>query len=141
MYDIILIPTDGSEEAEIAVDYATSLAEKYDAEIHVLYVADVRVSSTGDMWSNMLGALEEVGEDATERIAEQAEELGLEATTEVVRGIPHNEINQYVRENNIGLIAMGTHGRTGLDRMLLGSVTEKVIRTSEAPVLTVRRDD
>lgn len=141
MYNKILLPTDGSEDAEVAVEHALSIAEKYDAEFYVLYVADVRVDSTTNMWPNMLEELEEVGEEAARKIAEQAEEADLEAFAEVVRGIPHNEINKYSRENSIDLIVMGTRGRTGVDRILLGSVTEKIIRTSETPVLTVGRED
>ena len=141
MYNKILLPTDGSEGAEIAVEHALDLAEKYGAELHILYVADVRVDSTSDMWANILGELEEIGGKATEEIAERAGKSGVETVTEVVRGIPHKEINSYVEENSIDLIAMGTHGRTGIDRVLLGSVTEKIIRTSDVPVLTVGRED
>lgn len=141
MYNKILLPTDGSEDAEVAVEHAVSIAEKYDAELHVLYVADVRVDSTTNMWPNILEELEEVGEEATGEIVEQAEEAGVGAFAEVARGIPHNEINKYSRENNIDLIVMGTRGRTGVDRILLGSVTEKIIRTSETPVMTVGRED
>lgn len=141
MYEKILLPTDGSEGAEVAVDHAIDLAQKYDATLHILYVADVRVESTSDIWANMLGELEELGKEATERIAEKASEADVEAITEVRRGIPHEEINSYVDENSIDLITMGTHGRTGLDRVLLGSVAEKLVRTSEIPVLTVGRED
>jgi nucleotide-binding universal stress UspA family protein len=141
MYHKILLPTDGSEGAEAALEHALEIAEKYGAELHILYVADVRVDSTTDMWTNMLGQLEEMGKEATEEIAEKVEEAGVETVTEVSRGIPHEEINSYVDENDIDLIIMGTHGRTGIDRILLGSVAEKVIRTSEKPVLTVGRED
>lgn len=141
MYSKILLPTDGSEGAEVAVDHALGLAEKYGAEIHILYVADIRINSTADIWVNLLGELEEIGRKATEKISDKAEETGIESFTEVIRGIPHEEINLYSEENNIDLIVMGTHGRTGLDRILLGSVTEKIIRTSGIPVLTVGRED
>lgn len=141
MYNKILLPTDGSEGAEAALEHALDLADKYDAELHIVYVADIRVDSTTDMWANMLGQLEEIGEEATSDIADRVEETGVEVVTEVIRGIPHKEINSYVGENDIDLITMGTHGRTGIDRLLLGSVTEKIIRTSKKPVLTVGRED
>lgn len=141
MYNKILLPTDGSEGAEAALEHALDLAEKYEAELHIVYVADIRVDSTTDMWANMLGQLEEIGEEATSTIAKRVEKTGVEVVTEVIRGIPHEEINSYVDENDIDLITMGTHGRTGIDRLLLGSVTEKVIRTSKKPVLTVGRED
>ncbi len=141
MYDKILLPTDGSKGSEIALEHALDLAEKYGAEIHVLFVADVRVDSTTDMWANVLGQLEEIGEDAVNEVAEKVEEADIEVVKEVVRGVPHKEINNYAAENNLDLITMGTHGRTGVDRLLIGSVTEKIIRTSQIPVLTVGRKE
>lgn len=140
MYNRILLPTDGSEGAEAAVEHVKDLAKKYGAEVHILYVADIRVESTSDVWFNMIGEMEEMGENATEEIAEEMKESGIDVVTEVVRGIPHKEIKLYSEEKDTDLIVMGTHGRTGLDRILLGSVTEKVVRTSEVPVLTVGRD-
>jgi nucleotide-binding universal stress UspA family protein len=56
----------------------------------------------------------------------------------VAQGTPHQAILDYIGEHDIDLVVMGTHGRTGLDRYLLGSITEKVVRLSDAPVLTVR---
>ncbi|EHK02150.1 UspA domain protein [Candidatus Haloredivivus sp. G17] len=58
-----------------------------------------------------------------------------------MEGIPHREINTYTEENSVDLIIMGTHGRTGLDRVLVGSNTEKIVRTSEVPVMTVGRSE
>lgn len=141
MYDKILVPTDGSEGAEVALDHAIDIAEKYGAEIHALYVVDLRADSTSDLVSNLLGQFEEIGEKATASMKEDIESAGLEARSEVVRGIPHKEINSYVNENGIDLVVIGTHGRTGLDRVLLGSVTEKVVRTSKVPVMTVGREE
>lgn len=140
MYDKILVPTDGSKGAEVAVEHALNLAVKFGSELHVMYVADVRVDSAGDMWTNMLGQLEEIGEEATGEIAGRAEESNVETVTNVARGIPHTEINEYAQKNGIDIIVMGTHGRTGIDRILLGSVTEKIVRTSKIPVLTVGRE-
>lgn len=141
MYDKILVPTDGSKGAEVAVDHAAEIAEKFDAEVYVLYVVDVRARTTADLWANILGEFHEIGENATEEIAKNIEEKGLNSVTEVTEGIPHKEINNYAEENSIDLIVMGTHGRTGLDRVLVGSNTEKVIRTSKVPVMTVGRSE
>jgi nucleotide-binding universal stress UspA family protein len=140
MYNKILLPTDGSEGSEAALEHALDLAGKYDAELHILFVADIRVDSPNDIWANVLGQLEEIGEEATSEIAKKVEENDIEVVKEVMRGIPYKKINSYTEENDIDLIAMGTHGRTGVDRLLIGSVTEKVIRTSEKPVLTVGRN-
>jgi nucleotide-binding universal stress UspA family protein len=72
-------------------------------------------------------------------VIQQAEAAGVNTIEGVVaQGAPHQAILDYVDEHDIDLVVMGTHGRTGLDRYLLGSVTEKVVRLSDAPVLTVR---
>ncbi len=141
MYGKILIPTDGSKGAEVAVDHALEIAGKFDAEIHVLYVVDLRVNRVSEIFSDMIGEFEEVGENATAAIKERIEEADLDAVTEVTRGVPSRSIKEYAEENGIDLIVMGTHGNTGLDRLLLGSTTEKVLRTSEVPVMTVRRNE
>ncbi|EHK01907.1 universal stress protein uspa-like protein [Candidatus Haloredivivus sp. G17] len=71
------------------------------------------------------------------------DQKGLASVTDVMEGIPHREINTYTEENvkKVDLIIMGTHGRTGLDRVLVGSNTEKIVRTSEVPVMTVGRSE
>lgn len=89
---------------------------------------------------NLLDALEEQGRGATSDIAARAKDRGIEATAAVRRGNPHDDILSYAEENGIDVIVMGTHGRTGVKRALLGSVTEDVVRHSEIPVLTVHRD-
>jgi nucleotide-binding universal stress UspA family protein len=138
MYDDILVPTDGSESATEAARNAVELAEQFDATIHALYVIDI-----GAMWpdayeGNVLNDLETRGKMAVERVRERAEEAGVPVTHDVVTGgHPHRVILDYVDENDIDCIVMGTHGRRGLDRYLLGSVTERVVRLSDVPVLTV----
>lgn len=140
MYDKILVPTDGSEGSEVALEHAKSLAKNYDSEVHLIYVADVRTQNTGDIMANFIGELEKIGEKAVNSMLEELDEVD-SVVTEVIKGIPHREIIEYANEKNMDLIVMGTHGRTGLDRILLGSVTEKVVRTSEVPVMTVGRED
>jgi len=140
MYNKILVPTDGSEGSKIALEHAKGLAEKYSSEIHLLYVADVRTHNTGEIIPNLVAELEKIGEESIESMKESLE--GVEGIKDsVIKGIPHREINDYADEKDIDLIVMGTHGRTGLDRILLGSVTEKVVRTSNVPVMTVGRED
>jgi nucleotide-binding universal stress UspA family protein len=81
---------------------------------------------------------EAYGTDLVERVADRFGDV--QTRTEVRSGNPHETILDYTDEHDIDLVVMGTHGRTGLDRYLLGSVTEKVVRTSDVPVLTVRGD-
>lgn len=145
MFDRILVPTDGSDAVRPAVETAIELAEVHDATLHVLYIVDqpTSVSGTGEGvpgLDNLLAALEKEGKEATSDIASQAEERGVDATTAVRRGNPHDDILSYATDNDVDVIVMGTHGRTGVKRALLGSVTEDVVRHSEVPVLTVHRE-
>jgi nucleotide-binding universal stress UspA family protein len=145
MFDRILIPTDGSDSAKSAVKMALGLAETHGATLHVLFIVNqpASVSGVGEGFSgldNLLDALEEEGHNATGEIVEQARERDIETTAAVRRGNPHDDILAYADESDIDVIVMGTHGRTGVKRALLGSVTEDVVRHSEIPVLTVHRD-
>lgn len=145
MFDRILIPTDGSAQAKPAVEMALGLARTHGATLHVLFIVDqpTTVSGMGEGFSgldDLLDALEERGHRATKAIVEQARERDIETTAAVRRGNPHDDILSYAEDNDIDVIVMGTHGRTGVKRALLGSVTENVVRHSEIPVLTVHRD-
>lgn len=138
MYDRILLPTDGSQGNTRAVDQALELAETTGADLHVLFVVE-DLSYAPEMMDGQVHAkLRQIGENATEEIRERADELGVQVETALEDGIPHREILEYADGNGCDLIVMGTHGRSGLDRYLLGSVTERVVRTAEIPVLTVR---
>lgn len=145
MFDRILIPTDGSEAVGSAVEMALDLAEIHEATLHVLFIVDqpTSISGTGEGFSgldNLLDALEEEGHETTDALREEAEARGIETETAVRHGNPSDDIIGYANENDVGLIVMGTHGRTGIKRALLGSVTEDVVRHSDIPVLTVHRD-
>ncbi|SEH11416.1 Nucleotide-binding universal stress protein, UspA family [Natronorubrum sediminis] len=147
MYDTILVPTDGSDVAENAIDHAVDIAEKYDADVHALYVVD---TSTMDI---TLGAeqvdrihagrfdempeLEARARTALEYVAEQATEHGLGVTESIVGGQPHRQIAKYADDNGVNLIVMGSAGRGGVRRALLGSVAERTLRTTDIPVLVV----
>jgi nucleotide-binding universal stress UspA family protein len=140
MYDAILVPTDGSEGATVAAEHASALASTFDAEVHVLSVVDERaydpeIEGLGaDLWE----VFEERSRESVEAI-EQATDAE-NCVTAVEPGVPHRAILDYVDTEGIDLVSMGTHGRTGLDRLLMGSVTERVLRKSPVPVLTVRAD-
>jgi nucleotide-binding universal stress UspA family protein len=139
MYDDVLIPTDGTDAVQPAVDHALDLAETYGAALHALYVVDQGAYVGVDVRSDMIiETLETEGEEAVEAVEERAEAAGVPVTTAIVRGDPYREILDYADEQGVDLVVMGTHGRRGLDRYLLGSVTEKVVRSADLPVLTVR---
>lgn len=143
MYEAILFPTDGSDESLQALDHALDIANTYDATLHALYVVDTSYPYAGfgdgaiDL-APIFEALREEGEQTLQRIEERAgptETAFVGAIREAT--VVHRAIREYADENDIDLIVMGTHGRRGLDRWLLGSVTERVVRTAEIPVLTV----
>ncbi|MDY6765242.1 MAG: universal stress protein [Halobacteria archaeon] len=141
MYSNILIPTDGSEGTHKAVEHAIDIAQRYDAALHVLYVVNTSAYSTlpaDTNWQSVIEALEKEGKRAVKEIEEKVEDSGLKVHRSIQQGVPHKTILEYAEENDIDMIVMGTHGKTGIDRLLLGSVTEKVVRSSEIPVLTVR---
>ena len=145
MFDRILIPTDGSDPAKFAVKMALGLAETHGATLPVLFIVDqpTSISGMGKGFSgldDLLDALEEKGHQTTETIVEQARERDIETTAAVRRGNPHDDVLTYANDHDIDVIVMGTHGRTGVKRALLGSVTEDVVRHSEIPVLTVHRE-
>ncbi|MUW14216.1 universal stress protein [Halorubrum sp. CBA1125] len=139
-YDEVLIPTDGSEPAAMAIDHGLAIAQKTGARIHAVNIVDVGDVAAGPSYTpptEVIEDLESEGEVATDRIATQARARGLDAITEVREGFPASELLDYADESDIDLITMGTTGRTGLNRYLLGSTTERIIRLAEIPVLAV----
>jgi nucleotide-binding universal stress UspA family protein len=144
MYEDVLLPTDGSEGTTAATTHAAELAETYDATVHVLSVADSR----NRFESPTSGIAPEAWDEAQRDQAEAAIDATAEALGDGVdvhrvlrEGVPHEEIVAYVDDADVDVVVMGTHGRTGLDHYLIGSVTEKVVRQSTAPVLSVRLDE
>ncbi|USZ67155.1 universal stress protein [Halorussus salilacus] len=139
MYDRILVPTDGTEQAAVTT-HALNVAELCDATVHALYVVDQKAlnyqPSEAGREETRRTRLEE-GEEATDRIAERGADRGVEVATAIEEGTPAEVVVDYAEENDAEMIVMGTHGRSGVDRYVLGSVTEQVVRTSEVPVLTV----
>ncbi|MWV66088.1 universal stress protein [Halorubrum sp. JWXQ-INN 858] len=140
MYDRILCPTDGSDGAAAALDHAIELASRYDASLHLLYVVDEYLPALDAGDPELAGQLRAAGERIVTAARERAIDAGVrEVRGEVVGGTPHRRILSAADAEDVDLVVMGTHGRTGLDRYLLGSVAERVVRLADVPVLTVRR--
>ena len=137
MYETILHPTDGSEASMAAADHAIELAAENRAVLRFLYVVDASSFAADDFSGVLLENLERNGRAALDDLAERAEAAGVDAVTAVETGTPHREILAAAEEWGADLIVMGTHGRTGLDRFLLGSVSGRVVRTTDVPVLVV----
>ena len=138
-YERILVPTDGSDGANVAVDCATDLATTYGAELHTVSVVDTGAMAPDVQFDVIMDQLQNRAQAAVETVAETAREAGIEDTqTAMLEGRAYDAIKSYAEDERIDLIVMGTHGRSGLDRYLLGSVAEKLVRTASVPVLTVR---
>lgn len=136
MYDRILLPTDGSEGSQVAVETAIEYATAFDATLDVLYVIDERyVAGEYDI---VVEEAEKRGETALDEAAALAESAGVTVERHLRRGSPHEEILDAITDYGADVVVMGTHGRTGLDRFVhLGSVTERVVRHARVDVVTV----
>jgi len=144
VYDTILIPTDGTAAAEQAAEHGATLAAFHDAAVHVLYVVDVTSFSglsTNAVGDDPIAAATSEGEDIVAETAAVVGDRGPDPTTVVEQGVPEETILKYVRQQDIDLTVMGTHGRSGIQRYLAGSVTEAVVRSSPVPVLTLAESD
>ena len=140
MYETILVPTDGSSQSDAALDHAVTLARHHDATIHILYVADTNRDSLTAQGGKVVDALELEGDRITSEAVERVEP-GVDVVDTVEAGDPVETILDYATSVGADLVVMGTHGRRGLDRYLLGSTTERVVRLASIPVLTVRAPD
>lgn len=133
MFDDILIPTDGSACADVATGYAEDLAARYGGTVHVLCAIDPRPLENAPHYDDAVDNTTDLAEQTCAELVDS----GLAAEPVVRTDVPHRAILSYAEAEGIDLIVMGTHGRTGVERYLLGSVTEKVVRLSDVPVLTV----
>jgi nucleotide-binding universal stress UspA family protein len=146
MFSRILVPTDFSPPSDAALEYARILAAKFGSSLRILhviddptaaseYVADGFAPSTDDIRMRLV-------EEARLRLARQmnlVDRSRYHAHGDAVVGMPAASIVGYAEAIGASLIVMGTHGRTGLAHLLMGSVAEQVVRTAQCPVLTVRQ--
>lgn len=140
----ILVPTDLSEGAEQALAYACELATKLDAEVHLLNVIGIPALGVPEIGLAMTSSvIDQMLVDNQTAIARLAETKCTSRRGQVLvkSGDARDVINQTAKELGIDLIVMGTHGRRGLSRALLGSTAEIVVRTAPCAVLTVRLTD
>jgi len=141
----ILVPTDFSKCAVSAADYAMLLAQKMEAEVHFLHVADVPVD-----WSAMDNSekiypevTKTVGhaQRALDQLVQQSERLGLTAKKYLSYNKDYRAILEYIDSKNIDMVVMGSTGATGLKELLIGSNTQKIVRLSPVPVLVIKEQD
>jgi nucleotide-binding universal stress UspA family protein len=143
VYDSLLVPTDGSDGTAAVADHAFGLAAAHDATVTVLSVVDARERfggwSTGEETAGRDRATAAAERTVADLAARAPPDVSVKEQTE--RGVPHEVIVEAVEELDADLVVMGTHGRTGVRRQLLGSVTERVLRYADAPVLAVGLGD
>ena len=137
----ILVPTDGSDCSLRAAELAIGLAKVFGAEILVIYVIDTVTLdelTRGVEKEAVEKELKEKGQRYLNYIVKQAEKAGLKAKSILVKGEPHDQIVRHAKNLGIDMIVMGTYGRRGAQRILIGSVAERVIEYAPCPVLVVR---
>lgn len=140
MYRNVLIPVDGSTPAGRGLDHGLDLAAATDAAVHVLYVVDEAVHGRTPALSGYEAFLEKVegeGQRIVDAAVERAEDRGLDARGAVRRGRPHESILDYAEKNDVDVVVMGKHGQGGAEPPHLGSVTNRVIRRADVPVVPV----
>ncbi len=137
-YENVLVPTDGSAGATQAAQHGVAFAESLEATVHVLSVVD---DASAGLDIRSTGSEQDHEQAATEAIEEVITEAETHGVTDTVRQIEHGDpadaILSYIDANSIDVIVMGTTGRRGTDRILLGSVAEKTVRSAPVPVLTI----
>ena len=139
----VLCPLDYSEYSQHGLEYALHRADMMNSQVHVLHTGDVALRPSyrrpGMPGLGMpVEELEAGANDRMDEIVEECRETHENTQGSVRTGTPFLEIINYAKELPADLVVMGTHGRTGLKHMLIGSVAEKVVRKSPCPVLTVK---
>lgn len=137
----ILIPTDGSEPSIRAAEYGISIAKMVGAQILTIFVVDEVVLDQISKITQRETAERELNKDAkgyVNYVVSMAEKEGISSSAFVTGGRPFDQIVHFAKDHNVDLIVMGTYGRRGAERILIGSVAERVIQYASCPVLVVK---
>jgi nucleotide-binding universal stress UspA family protein len=142
----MLIATDGSKNSNKAIDYAVNIAAKTGAEVLGLYVINMKSLELFALghhdniasYEEENSKLRREGEEALAYLKEQGAKAGVKVSSIIVRGYPVDEILRTAEKENVNMIVVGNIGRTGLEHILMGSVSESVVRKATRPVLVVR---
>jgi nucleotide-binding universal stress UspA family protein len=139
----ILVPVDFSEYAEHALDYAIALAAKLDAKVHLLNVIGIPALGVPELGvalsAGMMDTIVKDNQAALDKLASARRTKASIGEVMLRTGDARDVIVRACEEVNADLIVMGTHGRRGVSRALLGSVAESIVRTAPCPVLTIRK--
>ncbi len=142
----ILIATDGSAYGRKAVDYGIGLAKKLNAGVIALYVVNLKslemyaLGHHDDIggYESTASILKADGEKALEYVADAGKKAAVDVATKLVRGYPADEIIKTAEDESVSMVVVGNLGKTGLEHLLLGSVSESVVKKAPCPVLVVR---
>ena len=138
----ILVPTDFSEAAGVALDYAVELAAKLGAAVHVVHAFELPLvgfpDGTMTISAEMASRIIDAAQKALDELAKKHASRNIELHTFLEQADPRDAVLSAAKKVGADLIVMGTHGRRGIARALIGSVAESVVRTSSIPVLTLR---
>jgi nucleotide-binding universal stress UspA family protein len=131
MFEKILVPTDGSEYADRAVEVALSLARELGSRVVALHVLDEKLIMPFEI-------LEEEGQNILEGVRRRGEEREVPVDEIIIFGNPRHDMAKISTKSGADLVIIGTHGRTGVEKLLMGSVAENALKTVEVPVMLVK---
>ncbi len=140
----IMVPTDLTSHSTYVMRYAAKLAEQFGAEIHLVHVVEpvpVVYYEAAMFTEESAAKLVETARKLMHKMPESPWSTGTKVVHEVMEGAPITQIVNYAKEHGIDLIVAGTHGRTGVGHLLLGSLAEKIVRMAPCPVLTIRKPE
>ncbi|RJX34342.1 MAG: universal stress protein [Desulfurivibrio sp.] len=145
MYNTILVPLDGSKRAEVILSHAIELAKKFAAKVILLEAVEQKLVYTGDLEVSAVIKKDEelasqlnTAESYLKSIKEKLEQQGVQTITRVMQGPPVEAIITIAKDENADLIALASHGRTGLARVFYGSVAAGVLQQADRPLLIIR---
>ncbi len=139
----ILFPTDFSEGSLYALPYAVDMAKTHSAKLYMIHILYDIASASGlsvphTSLDQMYKELEASAKKELQNFGWQKREELKDVEFTVVRGLPYDEILKFAKEKSVDLIVIGTHGKTGIDRVIFGSTAQRVVRHAQCPVLTVK---
>ncbi|MFU8867045.1 universal stress protein [Natronococcus sp.] len=137
MYRSILVATDDSPPAKLAIDRAITIADRFDASLHVLYVIDQRLGRT----TATKDPYKRIGTEALHTAEQDATERDVRTTTSLVEGDPEDAILEYAADHGVDLIVLGGKSKSTAERFFIGTTAEKVVRHAGVSTLVVREDD
>ncbi|MFB6198584.1 MAG: universal stress protein [Halobacteriaceae archaeon] len=142
VYDEILVPTDGSDAALTAVDQGITIATRFDANLHFLYVVNIETemgaAAVGEIAGELTESLEEMAVRALDEAESRTEGIDVSVERHIVEGVPSESIVNFGARNDVDLIVIGATGNARLTEEILGSTTDRVAQSANASVLIAR---